>query len=267
MSENISAAEAFDVEEFRHFSIVVTDNCNLHCPCCSTRGNIPINPESKIFCRTWEYKLPIQDLKLFCKKLDGIGHDDWHRLTGGEPTLYPDLVVDTVNVLRDNDRKVCLFTNGYQVTQLPEEIIHEIGWIELDDHNVNHQDVVDTMNYCKKIGYKGKLHLIKYGVHYDLEYAMYHPKNDVCCGHMARVVMLFNHLIYPCAHHYCTELFLNTTEYSDLLRETGWDLDDDWVELLKNWKTTIHGDIWEMCYSCWRPYYKMKKMPRMKVKS
>ena len=264
MEKNITAAEAFGVDEFKHFSLVVTDNCNLHCPCCSTRGNIPIREDSDILCRQWEYKMPIDDLKKFCKKLDGIGHTDWHRLTGGEPTLYPDLCREIIDVLCDYNRKITLFTNAYQILELEPEYIHEIGWLLVDDHGVNHDDVVALKRYLKEIDYKGKKTFWKIPVHYDLKYAMYHPKNDIYCGHMCRVVMLFNHLVYPCAHHYCTELFHNTTEYSDLLRSTGWDLDDDWVSLLRNWPTSIHGDIWEMCYSCWRPYWKMKKLPRMK---
>lgn len=264
MNENVCAKDFFGVDEFRHFSLPVTDNCNLHCVCCSTRSNIPINSDSNILCRREEYRIPLSDLRLFCEKLDGVGYNDWHRLTGGEPTLYPELVEDCIKILDGYNRKICLFTNGFQVKCIRPEFMHKVGWIELDDHGVNHDDVVRTRRYLKDIGYEGWVHNIKYKVHYDLEYAMYHSKNDVCCGHMCRVVMMFNHTVYPCAHHYCTELFFNTFEFSELLRETGYDLDDDWMVLLQNWRTSIHGDIWEMCYSCWRPYYKLKKFPKMR---
>lgn len=267
---NIPANEYFKCGTFRHFSLPVTDACNLKCPCCSTMSNIPIKKQSNMVHRRNTYILDGGALTKFCDDLGDIGRGEWHRLTGGEPTLYPDVVRECIDILSSYERPVCLFTNGFRASELEPRYLHRVGWIELDDHGPNHTTVFQFRKYLKQIGYKGKLRVIKYNTHYDLEYARCHPKNDVYCGHMCRVIMLFDRVIYPCAHHYCVELFQNWWEVTHALAAEGFHLENEgWVKLLQNlgetWREKLPQVVQEVCNDCWRPYWRMKKLEPMEV--
>jgi len=261
---NNNMKDILNIEEFRHFAFPLTNNCNLSCDCCSVHADIPIDKDSIYPERRELYRMKPSEIEKIIDKLDGMGRNDWHRLTGGEPTLYLDDCLEAIEILSNDNRKICLATNGIHLLDITPTILNKIGWIELDYHHTN-QDVISKCKRYLKNKYDNYLRVIQYGRHYDLHYARFHPSNNIYCGYVMRVIKFRDNLIYPCGHFECLTAFRHDTNIQDLLIEHDWTLDNpDLPFLLKHWRETIPLDIFKYCMSCWRPNYKTKKLPKMK---
>ena len=70
-----------NIPDFYHFSIKVTNFCNLHCEHCTNLTYIPINPNSEYIHRRKLYQLSVDDLVLLCERFKGIGESDVFSLS------------------------------------------------------------------------------------------------------------------------------------------------------------------------------------------
>lgn len=246
--------DELNIEQFNHFAFPLTNSCNLQCDCCSVHANLSIDKNSVYPERQTLYRMKIDEVERIINKLDGMGMEDWHRLTGGEPTLFIDDCVDAINLLYSAGRKnICLATNGLHLMDIPIRTLNKIQWIELDNHGVN-DDLVQKIQRHLKKHYKNFTRVIEYKKHYDLHYARFHPKNRWYCGHVIRVIKFRDNIIYPCGHFECLTTFRHDTHIQDLLKEYSWTLSNpDLPFLLRNWRETIPLDIFKYCISCWRP--------------
>lgn len=260
---DINMKDFLNIKEFRHFAFPLTNSCNLNCDCCSVHADVPIDKNSIYPERQKLYRMKPPEVKKIIKSLDGIGRNNWHRLTGGEPTLFIDDCIDAINLLSNDNRKICLATNGLHLLDLPVDVLNKIGWIELDYHHTN-KDVIDKCKSFLIKNYNHYLRVIKYGRHYDLHFARFHPMNKFYCGYVMRVVKFRDNIIYPCGHFECLTTFRHDTDIQDLLTRYGWTLDNPSVPfLLEHWRETLPLDIFKYCMSCWRPNYKQKIFDRM----
>lgn len=82
---------------------VFTGNCNFRCPFCHN-AELVLNPDS-------EPVISIEEFTAFLKKRQGI--IEGVCITGGEPTLQPDLF-DFIKLIRSFGYPVKLDTNGYR---------------------------------------------------------------------------------------------------------------------------------------------------------
>lgn len=117
---------------FETLRISLIDTCNLACTYCKHDSNMS---EYKVEVATLSYS----DLLICIKKLHTIVNFTTIRLTGGEPTLYKNLV-NLINDLKELNTKVKLTTNGYLLKNLIENIdaqnLHSIN-VSLDTLNVD----------------------------------------------------------------------------------------------------------------------------------
>ncbi len=83
-------------------SIVFTQGCNFKCPYCHNPSLIPLENKDRSY-------LSVDKLSIFLQKrrnlIDGVS------ITGGEPTLHPDLT-GLIKTIKSMDLKVKLDTNG-----------------------------------------------------------------------------------------------------------------------------------------------------------
>ena len=254
-----------NIEEFRHFAFPLTNSCNLQCDCCSVHADVLIDPTSIYPERRKLYRMKLPELKKYVEALQGIGTDDWHRLTGGEPTLFIDDCIEAIEYLYDESRhKICLATNGLHLMDIPKNTLNKIRWIELDYHAVN-SELIHQCKQFLKMNYNNELRVIKFGKHYDLHYARFHPKNQYYCGRVMRVIKFRDNVVYPCGHFECLTTFRHDTDIQDLLTKYNWHVDktNDLPFLLKHWRETLPLDIFKYCLSCWRPNYKQRQFETM----
>ena len=255
-----------NIPEFRHFAFPLTNMCNLSCDCCSVHADLPIDKDSIYPERRKLYRMSPSDVQTFVEKLGDLGKSDYHRLTGGEPTLFIDDCVEIIEYLHSEGRRICLATNGLNLCKIPPHVLKWIDWVELDHHNTNEDTIKECKVYLKQHYPKqNRLRIIKYGTHFDLHYARFHYKNQHYCGHVMRVVKYRDGVIYPCGHFECLTTFRHDTDIQDLLIKHGWTIDNpDIPFMLEHWRETLPLDIFKYCMSCWRPKWKLRKLPRMK---
>ena len=245
--------DELNITHFNHYAFPLTNNCNLSCDCCSVHADLPIDKQSVYPERRSLYRMKVAEIEKIVSRLDGMGQDDWHRLTGGEPTLYTEDCVDAIDYLYSVGRKnICLATNGMHLMDLPVKTLNKVRWLELDQHGTNAELISKVQKYLRE-HYENYLRVIKYDMHYDLHFARFHPRNRWYCGHVMRVVKFRDNIIYPCGHFECLTSFRHDTDIQDLLMDHGWTLDHNDVPfLLRNWRETIPLDIFKYCLSCWR---------------
>ena len=260
---DVMMKDFLNIKEFRHFAFPLTNNCNLRCDCCSVHADESIDKNSMYPERRELYRMKPPEIEKIITKLNGIGRSDYHRLTGGEPTLYLEDCISAIELLSNDDRKICLATNGLHLLDIPPKILNKIGWIELDYHHTNKVVIEKCKKYLAK-NYDNYLRVIKYGKHFDLHYARFHPDNKVYCGYVMRVIKFRDNVIFPCGHYECLTTFRHDTDIQDLLKKHGWTLDNPNVPfLLEHWREAIPLDIFKYCMSCWRPTYKMRVFDKM----
>lgn len=246
--------EILNIEHFNHFAFPLTNSCNLSCDCCSVHADHPIDKQSRYPERRTLYRMKKKEIKKILNMLDGMGRGDWHRLTGGEPTLFLDDCIDAINLLHDDGRQnICLATNGLHLLDIPVDTLNKIRWIELDNHGVNDELVQRIQKHLKQ-HYQHYTRVIEYKTHYDLHYARCHPKNTGYCGHIMRVIKFRDGIIYPCGHFECLTCFRTNTDIQDILVRNHWTYDyDDIPFLLKNWREYLPLEWPGVCFLCWRP--------------
>lgn len=112
-----------------------TGGCNFRCPFCHN-GNLVLNPGS-------QPEIPMEEIMFFLEKRQGIL--DGVCITGGEPTLQPDLE-DFIKEIRSLGYLVKLDTNGYRPKVL--EKLLENGLLDYVAMDIK----ASKENYAKTVG-------------------------------------------------------------------------------------------------------------------
>ena len=217
---------------------------------------IPIDPNSAFICRRKKWEIDLNDLTLFCEHFKGVGEESLHCLGGGEPTILTEEKFDQViDVLSSYNRRIELFTNGYNIMGISKATINKIAKIKIDDHGINHSHIQDCIRYLKSF-YKGTLQLVRMTSHYDTEASRRHPSNrGKRCRFLIRNPILWGTTIYPC----CSLPFLmihdNNTIMKDELTKAGWTINNlEILDIMKNWRKTIPDYVKNKCLNdCYFP--------------
>ena len=250
-----SMNEFLNIKGFDHFTIVTNNYCNLYCEHCVYLSHIPINPKNENIFRRQKWELYLDDLTLFCERFNGIGHESLHFLSGGEPTCLPvDKFVQIVDILVDHNRRVAVFTNGYNLLGIPKTTINKIDHIRLSNHGPNESHVQDCISYLKPF-YKGKLEPIATKTHWDVEPAKKRKNHGERCFVWMRILPLFGETIFPCCNTPCLMLQSNDTKMGDELNNAGWTIkNEDVMETIRDWRNTIPDCVSEQCLNnCYQP--------------
>ena len=127
-------------------SILFLSGCNFRCPYCHNR-DLVLDRLPKI-----DEKVIIDDLKSRKKYIDGV------VITGGEPTLYSDLI-DLIRKIKEIPLLVKLDTNGSN-----PDLLEELLNLKLLDY-VSMDIKADLENYSKTIGVEIDTDIIKESIY------------------------------------------------------------------------------------------------------
>jgi len=240
---------------FDHFTIVTNNYCNLYCEHCVYLSHIQINQENENIFRRQKWELSLDDLELFCERFEGIGEESLHFLSGGEPTCLPmDKLVQVVDMLSSYNRRVALFTNGYNVMGIPRNTVNKIHHMRLDDHGTNSKHIQECVDYLKPF-YNGKVETIHQKFHWDVEPAKKRKSSGKRCGAWMSILPLLGETLFPCCNTPCLMLQSNDTKMGDELNNSGWTIrNEDVVETVRDWRNTIPSYVSEHCLNnCYQP--------------
>jgi len=246
----------FGVRGFHSLVFGLTNQCNLHCEKCSGMFNFPIDPESPYPNRRTSWQLPVSDVETFCEKFKGIGEENNHRLTGGEPTaIAPELFEEIVEVLHSYGRRVTIITNGFGLMDIDHATLNQISTIFLNDHGINHEHVENCVKYLKPF-YKGAIGRDSNTYHFDLWKAKDDQSNKgKKCGMWMTLPTLLRGVFYPCCNMPLIGEFDQNPDIHNSFMSAGWALNDvDIVHNLRNWRKTIPRYAVDQCMdNCWQP--------------
>ena len=97
-------------------TVVFLQGCNLHCPGCHNRS-------------TWDIdKGTLIDVKELAAILKEKSLNKKITISGGEPLLQKDALVELLEELKDCD--LCLYT-GHEIEEVPEEILKYLKYIKV----------------------------------------------------------------------------------------------------------------------------------------
>ena len=96
-------------------SLIFLQGCNLHCKGCQNKSTWEIN-KGHIF--------SVKELSLFIKR---NSFNKKITITGGEPLLQKDAVIELIKMLPDFD--IALYT-GHEKSEVPEEILSGIKYLK-----------------------------------------------------------------------------------------------------------------------------------------
>lgn len=256
------------VDKFFWFVFAMNNYCNLHCEHCGSFDNIPIRPDSPYPHRREKWDLEPDTVQLFCERFDGIGYNDYHRLTGGEPTVMPvDEFAKIIEIFRSNNRPTWMITNGYNLMGIDKEVLNKISVISLDDHGINYAHLLRCVRFLKGF-YDGKITRVPVRHHYDFYYAMKHPDNIGPCVDFMKVPSLVKGVIYPCCAFANIEKHDKNTKITEALIESGWTLcNENIVYTMKHWRDTIPDYVHDQCRNnCWRPNFRLGEKVEITLK-
>lgn len=251
--------ELFGAKKFLHLTLSVTNLCNLHCEYCLNLCESPIQKDSPHIWRRNVWELSPAMLSIFCERMKGIGENDLHLLTGGEPTAIPVRRLQALtDVLISWKRKIALLTNGYGLMDLPKEYVRQISHIWLDNHGTNLEVVAECRHWLSDFGYRGVVHVKtsnKY--HFNYRAGMAHPLNQGrrCRRWLTTPELSPRGILHPCCNTQWLMAHNNDTRMEDELKAAGWHVHNpDLVETLRNWRSTMPAYVNDQCLNvCWWP--------------
>ncbi len=147
---NPISAQGIQFQPFRYLRLSLTDRCNFRCRYCLPEAEQAFHPKEKTLrLQDWERLLPLfKDLGI--RKV---------RLTGGEPTLHPDLLGMVGTLSGSGFKETALTTNGFRLAKLAPEI-KRLG---LGRVNV-HLDSLDPAGFDRASQTKGLLPRVLEGI-------------------------------------------------------------------------------------------------------
>lgn len=93
---------------FRKLRVSLTRSCNFACTYCAADGKPVLDPQVT----------PMEDFVGWIEQICAVEHIDKIRLTGGEPTLYRELVPLIAAIKQKTSARVYLTTNGHRLPVL-----------------------------------------------------------------------------------------------------------------------------------------------------
>jgi cyclic pyranopterin phosphate synthase len=147
---------------FKTLRISLTNACNLGCSYCVSENSSKLIKKSISHIQIAEYVRLMHELL----QLETI------RLTGGEPTLYKE-IIPLIKALKSLNIPIKMTSNGYKlqevVSQLSPFDLHSIN-ISLDSvdeeifnkvsKKTNVKKILDVIEYCLSVGFKIKLNAV-----------------------------------------------------------------------------------------------------------
>ena len=222
----------------RHISIFLTTACNLDCFSCGALG---MNPRPKV-----EYTL-LEDIELFLGQMQGIYPDSFIMLTGGEPTLYPELE-KVCSLIREYGFKPSMLTNGYKIVP-----VEWFDAIMIDYHGESNKlRIEEWKQILKWSDILWAMHDKQ--DHKDIEIAMNgNISHGLRCRTLFEPLTLWKNVIYPCCNIMCLEWWHKDNSVTAGLIDAGWTVDnDDFPATFKNWRDTLPLEFIKMCsLNCW----------------
>ena len=162
------------VDYDHHMSAVLfTNGCNFNCPFCHN-SNLVVNTSIN-------RPIPFEEILSFLKKR--IGLLDAVVVTGGEPTLMPDLI-DKITAIKELGYKVKLDSNGTRPEIIKKLVdLNLLDYIAMDIKSSfdTYPDITDSFVNIDKI--KESIHYIETcGVDYEFRTTLikeYHTEEDI----------------------------------------------------------------------------------------
>lgn len=163
------------VDYDHHMSAVLfSPGCNFNCPFCHN-SKLVVNPMEN-------RPIPFDEILSFLSKR--VGLLDAVVITGGEPTLMPNLV-DKISQIKDLGYKVKLDSNGTRpeiIKQLVDEGLLDYIAMDIKSSFATYPDITDSFvnisNIKKSIEY-----IMNCGVDYEFRTTLikeYHTEEDIC---------------------------------------------------------------------------------------
>jgi hypothetical protein len=196
----------------------------------------------------------LEHIESFLKIMQDIHPDTYIMLTGGEPTLYPELE-KVCELIRDYGFHPSMLTNGCKIVP--------VDWFDaimIDDHgSLNVRDVAKWLEHLKD--YKGIWDMHEKYYHQDMQVAF---DNNITkglrCANFLKPLTLWKDVIYPCCNVMCLEWWWDEWTVTSGFRREGWTIDNpDFKWLLENWRETLPLEFYRICtLKCWRDASKVK---------
>ncbi len=229
----------------RQISIFLTTNCNLNCFSCGALG---MDPRPKV-----EYT-QLENIELFLGQMQGIYPNSFIMLTGGEPTLHPDLQ-RVCELIREYGFKPAMLTNGYH--KVPVEWFDAIM---IDYHGESNRIAIKEWRLIlKNSDIIWDMHDKRY--HQDMNVAM---DNNITkglrCSNFLKPLTLWKSVIYPCCNIMCLEWWHDDDSATKGFIREGWHVhNEEFPDTFKNWRDTMPLEFYKMCsLQCWRDASKRK---------
>ena len=241
------------MEKIRKFYFFVNNYCNLNCEFCFELCNIPFKKDSPWVERRRKWEVSIEDAKLFCERFKGVSNHKAVTLMGGEPTALPlEKLHAIIKIMSDYNRKVILFTNGYNLLSINKNLVKKCFQITLVDHGINHAHIMRCKEYLKTF-YEGTVRRKLVLYHYDLDSIR---KLEINKGKRCQTpimksnveIVVLKGVVYPCFAMTAIEKLNNTTKLSEELIGSGWFLKNpSLIRIIRDFKHTLPSHIMEQC--------------------
>jgi len=199
--------------------------------------------------------MSVSEAELFCERFQGHYEESTHKLLGGEPTaMPPEKLYALIDIFHNDDRKLRMLTNGFNIIGLDKDYLNKFDCIELDDHGINHKHIIDCIRHLKTF-YRGKIEKRLVVGHYDLEATRRTCLPGNWCWSIMAPPILCRSVVYPCCIHPGMELWNNNWEMSAALKAAGWNLENpDIAKVMSNWVQTLPAYVKDQCSNhCWVP--------------
>ena len=167
--------EKLSLVDFDHHmsAVLFTNGCNFHCPFCHNSNLVTNTSANK--------QIPFAEIMSFLSKR--IGLLDAVVVTGGEPTLMPDLI-DKISAIKDLGYKVKLDSNGTRPEVIKKLVeLNLLDYIAMDIKSSfdTYPDITDSFVNINKI--KESINFIENcGLDYEFRTTLikeYHTKEDI----------------------------------------------------------------------------------------
>jgi hypothetical protein len=227
-----------------NFLIMTNNTCNLKC-CNCTITDAPWGTQ----------ETSTEAIKSFCQNTKGWRPENYIQLSGGEVTILPPKkITEILKEIELADRRSSIYTNGFN-----PKLLSLFDHIILDDHGVNHKEIVASVNYLKtkrEEGWNGHFDVRHSLYHYDLREAIKGNITEGCrCSNWNNRITLWMEAVYPCCVMPAISAFNGIhDQLQKNLKENGWNpWNKDLPQTIENWRETLPVELYRLCQiGCWK---------------